>query len=140
MTGWRSTGAREGQAGPVGESERSIVPWKPGNAGGKGYFQTSVESGHSREIGDESITSGNGWEAPERHCMRKRRRLRAIASMLYDKVYRRDVLVFAYERCRPTGAAGVDGQTFADIEAYGERRWLEELAEELQDKTYRPAR
>jgi len=37
-----------------------------------------------------------------------------------------------------SGAAGVDGQTFADIEAYGEEKWLGELAEELKNKTYRP--
>src|SRR6266702_4075313 len=56
---------------------------------------------------------------------------------LYDKVYRPDVLAYAYLRCKANkGAAGVDGQTFADIETYGERRWLEELAKELQDKTY----
>ena len=56
---------------------------------------------------------------------------------LYDKLYRWDVLVHAYERCRANqGAAGVDGQTFGDIAEYGERRWLEELAKELQDKTY----
>jgi RNA-directed DNA polymerase len=58
---------------------------------------------------------------------------------LYDKVYRPDVLAWAYHRCRQNqGAAGVDGQTFADIEAYGRGRWLEELAQELKDKTYRP--
>src|ERR1700675_2594157 len=60
--------------------------------------------------------------------------------LLYDKMYRWDVLVYAYERCKANkGAAGVDGQTFADIEAYGEKRWLEELAKELQDKTYQPS-
>jgi group II intron reverse transcriptase/maturase len=32
----------------------------------------------------------------------------------------------------------VDGQTFADIEAYGVARWLGELAEELRGKAYRP--
>ena len=57
--------------------------------------------------------------------------------LLYDKLYRWDVLVYAYERCKANaGVAGVDGQTFPDIEAYGEKRWLEELAKELQDKTY----
>src|ERR1700704_6190959 len=51
---------------------------------------------------------------------------------LYDKVYRKDVLAFAYERCKANGgAAGVDGQTFADIESHGVERWLDELAQEL---------
>ncbi len=60
--------------------------------------------------------------------------------LLYDKLYRWDVLVYAYERCKANqGAAGVDGQTFADIETYGEKRWLEELAKELQSKTYQPS-
>jgi RNA-directed DNA polymerase len=58
---------------------------------------------------------------------------------LYDKVYRRDVLVHAYARCRANrGAAGVDEQTFEDIEASGLDSWLDELAEELRQKTYRP--
>src|SRR5216684_3426635 len=40
--------------------------------------------------------------------------------LLYDKVYRADILSFAYARCKANGgAAGVDGQTFDDIEAYG---------------------
>ena len=59
--------------------------------------------------------------------------------MLYDKVYRRDVLAHAYDCCRANrGAAGVDGQTFEDIEAYGRERWLGELTEDLRKKTYRP--
>ena len=59
---------------------------------------------------------------------------------LYDKVYRGDVLEWAYMRCLSNkGAAGVDGQTFADIEKYGRERWLGELAQELKEKTYRPA-
>jgi group II intron reverse transcriptase/maturase len=56
---------------------------------------------------------------------------------LYDKVYRKDVLACAYDRCHANrGAAGVDGQEFEDIEKYGVERWLDELAEELKSRTY----
>ena len=58
---------------------------------------------------------------------------------LYDKVYREDVLAFAYECCKANrGAAGVDGQTFEDIEEYGVQKWLDELAQELKSRTYQP--
>jgi RNA-directed DNA polymerase len=58
---------------------------------------------------------------------------------LYDKVYRKDILAFAYQCCRDNGGvAGVDGQTFEDIERYGVERWLDELAQELKSRTYRP--
>src|SRR5438132_4783399 len=36
------------------------------------------------------------------------------------------------------GAPGIDGQDFADIEAYGVERWLTELALALRQQTYRP--
>ncbi len=39
---------------------------------------------------------------------------------------------------RNGGAAGVDGETFADIESSGVGRWLGELARELKDGTYTP--
>ena len=58
---------------------------------------------------------------------------------LYDKVYREDVLSFAYRLCRQNGgAAGVDGEQIEDIEASGVDRWLGELMQELRNKTYRP--
>jgi len=58
---------------------------------------------------------------------------------LYDKVYRKDILEWAYARCRANGGApGVDGQTFEDIEAYGLDRWLDELADDLKKRTYCP--
>jgi RNA-directed DNA polymerase len=59
---------------------------------------------------------------------------------LYDKIYRGDILARAYAQCRSNkGAPGIDGQDFADIEAYGEGRWLGELALALRRETYRPA-
>jgi RNA-directed DNA polymerase len=58
---------------------------------------------------------------------------------LYDKVYRKDVLSYAYACCKANGGvAGVDNQTFEDIEAYGAERWLDELMQELKDRTYQP--
>ena len=58
---------------------------------------------------------------------------------LYDKIYREDILAHAYAQCRSNrGAPGVDGQDFADIEAYGLERWLEELAQALREETYKP--
>lgn len=58
---------------------------------------------------------------------------------LYDKVWRSDVLVHAYKCNRANGGApGVDGQSFAVIEAYGVRRWLAELQEDLRNETYKP--
>jgi group II intron reverse transcriptase/maturase len=58
---------------------------------------------------------------------------------LYDKVYRADILAHAYACCKANkGAAGVDEQEFADVEAYGRERWLGELAQALREETYRP--
>src|SRR5437762_1466255 len=58
---------------------------------------------------------------------------------LYDKISRDDILAHAYAQCRSNkGAPGVDGQEFADIEAYGVQRWLGELALALRQETYRP--
>ena len=58
---------------------------------------------------------------------------------LWDKVCRKDVLREAYRRCRANaGAAGVDRESFARIDAQGEERWLERLREELIAGRYAP--
>jgi hypothetical protein len=58
---------------------------------------------------------------------------------LYDKIYREDVLAYAYAQCRSNrGAPGVDRQDFAEVEAYGVQKWLGELALALRQETYRP--
>jgi RNA-directed DNA polymerase len=55
------------------------------------------------------------------------------------KISRDDILAHAYAQCRSNkGAPGIDGQGFADIEAYGVEQWLTELALALRQETYRP--
>ena len=58
---------------------------------------------------------------------------------LSDKVWRADVLAVAWHVVRRNGgAAGVDGETVADIEAVGVEEWLGVLARDLKAGTYRP--
>jgi group II intron reverse transcriptase/maturase len=58
---------------------------------------------------------------------------------LYDKVYRRDVLERAWVLVRANrGAAGIDRQTIAAVEAYGIARLLDELAADLKEGRWRP--
>ena len=61
--------------------------------------------------------------------------------LLYDKVFRLDILGHAYDLVKANkGAAGVDGQTFERIEETerGAQEYLENLAQELRAKTYKP--
>jgi RNA-directed DNA polymerase len=59
--------------------------------------------------------------------------------VLYDKICREDMLRHAYALARANaGSPGVDGVTFAQIEAEGVEKWLAGLREELVSKSYRP--
>ena len=59
---------------------------------------------------------------------------------LYDRIYRDDVLVEAWERVKANrGAAGVDRVTLAVVEDYGVDRMLRELRDDLRVGRYRPA-
>ena len=54
-------------------------------------------------------------------------------------MWREDFLREAWERVRRNGGtAGVDGESFKDIEAQGVEGWLGELARDLREGTYRP--
>jgi len=59
--------------------------------------------------------------------------------LLYDKICREDILRHAYALARANaGAPGVDGVTFAQIDAFGVDAWRAGLREEIVSKTYRP--
>ncbi len=60
---------------------------------------------------------------------------------LYDKVWRADILMFAYRLVRANkGSSGVDGMNFEDIEQkIGIDTFLSELALDLKNKTYDPS-
>jgi RNA-directed DNA polymerase len=59
--------------------------------------------------------------------------------LLYDKVWRADILSHAYRLCRANGGVpGVDGVSFEDVEAAGLEGWLAALAADLREETYKP--
>src|SRR4051794_22072520 len=59
--------------------------------------------------------------------------------LLYDKIYRDDVLSHAYELAKANkGAPGVDEQTFEQIESEGVTEWLDGIGKELRAKAYKP--
>ena len=102
-------------------------------------FQGNATSG-ARVESDESLP-------PPEKLWKLQRTLHAKAKgspdyrfySLYDKLYRPDVLAEAWRRCRANaGAAGVDGVSFASIEAQGVNGWLGQLAQSLKDKSYKP--
>jgi RNA-directed DNA polymerase len=58
---------------------------------------------------------------------------------LYDKIWREDVLAYAYAVAKANqGAPGVDGQSFVGIELLGREAWLAGLAQEVRTGTYQP--
>jgi RNA-directed DNA polymerase len=59
--------------------------------------------------------------------------------LLYDKIYRDDILAHAYALAKSNaGAPGVDGESFERIESMGLGGWLTGIRNDLRNKTYTP--
>lgn len=85
------------------------------------------------------ITPESVWALQEALHAKAKREPTCRFHSLYDKIYRKDVLLHAWKCSRANGGApGVDGVTFEQIEERGVGDWLEELTKELGEKTYRP--
>jgi RNA-directed DNA polymerase len=134
------------------ESEGTVVPAMvaTNNAtGGKGPWGEGAVGGGKRE----GMAGKTGPNFPDRRkpidkVRELQRRLWSVAKRqperrfhaLYDRVCRGDVLREAWKRVkRNRGAAGVDGETLANIEQDGVESFLRAIATNLRAGTYRPA-
>jgi RNA-directed DNA polymerase len=134
------------------ESEGAVVPERAAQHNavlGKGPCGGKAGAGGKREgmAGRTPRSNHPGGRKPVDKVRQLQRRLWAAAKRqpgrrfhaLYDRIHRSDVLWEAWRRVRRNrGGAGVDGQTVAAVEAYGEQRFVEELQAELQAGRYRP--
>jgi RNA-directed DNA polymerase len=116
--------------------------------GGKGLCGSHAERGGKREgMAGERRSTYPGQGSLDDKVRRLQERLWRAAKQsptrrfhaLYDRIFRRDVLEEAWRRVRANkGSAGVDRETIADIEQYGEERFVEELHVKLRAGKYRP--
>jgi RNA-directed DNA polymerase len=98
------------------------------------------------EEGEVRTVIGKNLETPERiRSLQKKLYLKAKAEpdyrfyLLYDKVWREDILEHAYKLARTNaGAPGVDGVSFPDIDVAGVQDWLSGIRKSLRERTYRP--
>src|SRR3990170_5133893 len=127
------------------ESGGVVVPGSPGKG---------PDFGHAGDGGKRQGMAGTTrpihppGEEPVDKVRRLRRRLYVAAKRsperrfhaLYDRILRPDVLEEAWRRVRSNrGAAGVDRETLADIEAYGAEHMLQDLHDALRAGRYHPS-
>ena len=125
---------------PRRESDEPIVPMKPVKAGGgKGlWFWVLSKKGRIRRLGN--LETPITIRSLQRKLYRKAKNEPGYRFyLLYDKLYREDILIHAYHLAKANGgAAGVDGVNFDQIEQEGVGAFLAKLREELKGQTYRP--
>ena len=135
-----------------GARERAVAGKGPdfGHAEGAGTRKGMAGAARSNSPGRQSapVVDLNRLPPAGSNVQRLQRSLWAAAKQsperrfhaLYDRIFRGDVLEEAWKRVRTNkGAAGVDKQTLADVEAYGVDRMLRELRRDLAEGSYRPA-
>jgi hypothetical protein len=136
-----STGGPRGQGREVsGDGEARSSEEAGNDRGAKGpQFKGNAAKSKSAEI-DMSLTTPPSVRKLQRALYAKAKANPAYRFYaLYDKVWRKDVLWHAWGCCRANGGgAGVDGESFEQIESRGVEGWLDGLMEELKTKTYRP--
>jgi RNA-directed DNA polymerase len=134
------------------ESDGVVVPLRAEGQhnpqSGKGPDFGHIGGGGKREGMTGMVRSNypNGFKSTDK-VRQLQRRLWAAAKQsperrfhaLFDRIYRGDVLWEAWRRVRANrGAAGVDKQTLAAVEAFGVQRMLDELEADLKAGSYRP--
>ena len=120
------TGGPGGETGLRGMAERPVLPRKPGNAGGgKGpWFKDDAGRSEGEEIGVSlELRKGSGSFRGIACQSEGRTELRFLVST--TRSIAKDVLSHGWNCCRANGGgAGVDGQSFEQIEAWGLERWV----------------
>jgi len=127
----KSTGAQR-------ESGGVVVPGGPGKGPDFGH----AGSGGTRQGMAGTTRPSNPHGHPPMDKVRHLQRRLYVAAKrsperrfhaLYDRIWRPDVLAEAWRRVRANrGAAGVDRETLADVEAYGTERMLQDLSDSLR--------
>jgi len=148
MLGKAATGGYKGDRSSiwsVRESELLIVPFgsQSSKTLGEGRGNAFIEFLKRGRTGDcEMLETPDRVRELQRKLYQKAKQEREFRFyLLYDKVYRQDILSHAYRLVRSNqGAPGVDGETFEEIEKRegGAERYLEGVAEELRGKRYKP--
>lgn len=136
-------------AGAKRESEGVVVPATGGQhnpSSGKGpHFGHAGQTGKRKGMAARPNYPGgrepadNVRQLQDKLCAAAKQSPRRRFHALYDRISRSDVLEEAWKRVRANkGAAGVDGETLAQVEQYGVARMISELQTELQRGRYRP--